>query len=139
MIKTDSTLIYSGKDGCRITAVGGTLTVRASDGATVAITIPDAYLVTLAARALTSHADDLTTAQDDAKNAGFLLACNLRGDIADLRGQRHPEAVRAMRSALGNLAKQDYLDHAISGFSLAMANTLERGIERTEPYGQPRP
>ena len=130
--------LYTHPDGFELHFADGLLTAVTDDGEAISIPIGGHGLADVAQR-LQAHADAIATAQDDAKNAGFLLACYLRADIADLRGKRHPEAVHAMRSALGNLAKQDYLDHAISGFSMALTNTLERGIERTEHYGQPRP
>lgn len=131
-------IIYTHPDGFELHFAGDLLTAITDDGEAISIPIGGHGLADVAQR-LQAHADAIATAQDDAKNAGFLLACNLRGDIADLRGQHHPEAVHAMRSALGQLAKQNHLDHAISGFSLALAHTLECGIAHAEPYGQPRP
>ncbi len=128
MNSTDHTLIYAGQDGCRVTAVDGTLTVRASDGATLDITVPNGVLLGDMARLLTDHAAALEIAQDDAAIAGAALACDLVNDIAQLHGHFHPTAVRAVRRALGNLAKQDCLDEAIDSFAQVLTSTLERGI-----------
>ncbi len=122
--------LYSHPDGHELHFADGLLTAITDDGEVISIPIGGDGIADVAQR-LQAHADAIATAQDDAKNAGFLLACYLRADIADLRGKHHPEAVHAMRSALGNLAKQDYLDHAISGFSMALTNTVERGVAAT--------
>lgn len=78
----------------------------------------------------------LAAAQDNAKHAGAALACDLFHDVAQLHGHFHPTAVRAVRRVLGNLTKQDHLDHAIEGFSMSLTGTLVRGIATTALAGE---
>ncbi len=130
MNSTDYTLIYASKDGCRVTATDGVLTVRGNNGTVAGITVTSAEMFE-AARLLTGHAAALETAQDDAKHAGAGLACDLVHDLSELDVDCHYSAARLVRSALGAVAASQYQDETIAGFAQVLTRTLQCGIAIT--------
>ena len=132
MSGTEPTMIYAGKDGCRVTAMGGVLTVQSTDGTVASIAFPSAETMGNMACKLTGHAAVLEItkeiAQEDAARAGAALACDLVNDVAHLHGHFHPTAVRTVRRALYRLAAQDHFSEANAGFTDALTSKLECDI-----------
>ncbi|WP_027996989.1 hypothetical protein [Simplicispira psychrophila] len=119
------TTIYSHPDGHEITVGNGLLTACISDGVSVSIPVGHAGLADMG-RALLECA--VTAAQDDSEKDGAELGMGLLQELLELRGLPQAESLKALRTALLELAKLEYPESAIGGFAGAVVNVLEIGI-----------
>ena len=123
--------IYKHLDGHSLDFTTNSLTMVSSDGIAVSIPIGQHGLRELGERLIAESTR--FTEEDCAEQAGHLLAANVLNDFLECETQAEKSVI--LLEALQYLAKLEHHDRACAGFSVALVNVIEIGLQNL-PEGE---